>query len=375
MHQVIHPQTDYVQSAPVQYFNRPGALKESGLFIAEWGKRAFISAGKTAYAAIKQDLTKSLSDYGIVWERQIFTGECCNENIQALVEKARDFGANVLICAGGGKSLDTGKAAAFELSLPVVCIPTIAATCAAASAVSVIYTAEGEFLRDHYYPRNPELVIVEPYIIANAPLKYLSSGIIDSLSKWYEGRAAFQGLTSTDVYTRSAYVLSQLLNDLLQSEGAAAADQVGRHVADTELINVIDVNVFLTAMIQSLGQASTRGAAAHPIQGGLSLIPGSHHLLHGVKVAYGIIVQLFMEGKSELEIKNLSDYFHHLGVTASLKGMGLPQDEITMRTVAKKSNQDPLMRKMPVPVDEDLLVESMQRTEAFINALYPEEIL
>ena len=123
-------------------------------------------------------------------------------------------------------------------------------------------------------------------------------------------------------------------------------------------------------MIQSLGQASTRGAAAHPIQGGLSLIPGSHQLLHGVKVAYGIIVQLFMEGKAKAEIKELSDYFHRLGVTASLKGMGLPQDEITMRTVAKKANQDPLMRKMPVPVDEVVLVKNMQLTETFIHALY-----
>ena len=373
MRQVIQPQTDYVQSAPVQYFNRPGALRESGLFIAEWGKRAFISAGKTAYAAVEHDLTASLSDYNIVWEHQIFTGECCDENIRNLAEKAREFGADVLVCAGGGKSLDTGKAAAFELSVPVVCIPTIAATCAAASAVSVIYTADGEFLRDQYYPRNPELVMVEPHIIANAPLNYLSSGMIDSLSKWYEGRAAYQGLTSPDVYTRGAYVLSKLLKDLLMDKGEAAAHQVSSHVVGTELRDVIDVNIFLTAVIQSLGQASTRGAAAHPIQGGLSLISGSHDLLHGVKVAYGIIVQLFMEGKSEREIKDLSDYFHRLGVTASLNGMGLPQDETTMQMIAKKSNQDPLMRKMPVPVDEDLLVKSMRRTEAFINALYQNE--
>ncbi|MBU9724726.1 iron-containing alcohol dehydrogenase family protein [Diplocloster modestus] len=370
MRQVIHPQTDYVQTAPVQYFNRIGALKESGLFIAEWGKRAFISAGKTAYSVIEHDLTESLSDYGIVWEHQLFTGECCDENIRSLTKKARAFGADILICAGGGKSLDTGKAAAFDLSVPVVCIPTIAATCAAASAVSVIYTADGEFLRDHYYPRNPELVIVDPSIIANAPLQYLTSGIIDALSKWYEGRAAYQGLTSPDVYTRSAYTLSRLLNDLLLAKGEAAADQVCNHAAGAELTDVIDVNIFLTAMIQSLGQASTRGAAAHPIQGGLSLIPGSHQLLHGVKVAYGIIVQLFMEGKAKAEIKELSDYFHRLGVTASLKGMGLPQDEITMRTVAKKANQDPLMRKMPVPVDEVVLVKNMQLTETFIHALY-----
>ena len=50
--------------------------------------------------------------------------------------------------------------------------------------------------------------------------------------------------------------------------------------------------------------------------------------------------------------------------------MGLPQDEITMRTVAKKANQDPLMRKMPVPVDEVVLVKNMQLTETFIHALY-----
>lgn len=370
MNKEINPQTAYTQTAPTQYINRPGALDEAGLFISVWGKRAYISAGHTALNMVRDRLLASLAKYDIAYDYQVFEGECCDDNIDRIVKAAGKFNADVIICAGGGKSLDTGKAAAAALKIPIVCIPTIAATCAAASAVSVVYNNKGEFLRDIYYFKNPELVIVEPDIIANAPVRYLSSGIIDSLSKWYEGRAAMQGIENPDVYTRSAIALAKLLNDLLVKDAAIACEQVRNHQTGRELIDVIDINIYLTAVIQSMGQASTRGAAAHPLQGGMSLVKGSHELLHGVKVAYGIVVQMFMEVRAKEEIHNLIEYFHGLGVTTSLKALNLPNDTETMRIIAEKANRDPLMRKMPVPVDVDVIVDAMKHTEIFVNDLY-----
>lgn len=49
--------------------------------------------------------------------------------------------------AGGGKVLDTAKAAADLLGSPVVCCPTIASSDAPCSAVGVVYSPEGVF--DH----------------------------------------------------------------------------------------------------------------------------------------------------------------------------------------------------------------------------------
>ena len=55
-------------------------------------------------------------------------------NIAAIKAGAQKHKANVIVGVGGGKSIDAAKQAAADLGLPVVCIPTIAATCAATTA-------------------------------------------------------------------------------------------------------------------------------------------------------------------------------------------------------------------------------------------------
>ena len=40
-------------------------------------------------------------------------------------------------------------------------------------------------------------------------------------------------------------------------------------------------------------------AGAHAIHNGLTFIPETHRVLHGQKVAYGILVQLALEGRTD----------------------------------------------------------------------------
>lgn len=62
---------------------------------------------------------------------------------------------------GGGKTLDTAKALAHFMDVPVAIAPTIASTDAPCSALSVIYTDSGEFDRYLMLPHNPNMVIVD----------------------------------------------------------------------------------------------------------------------------------------------------------------------------------------------------------------------
>jgi len=87
---------------------------------------------------------------------------------------------------GGGKSIDTAKAAAFYGKMPVVVMPTIAATDAPCSALSVIYTDGGVFESYLVLPANPNLVLVDTAIVAKAPARLLVSGMGDALATWFE---------------------------------------------------------------------------------------------------------------------------------------------------------------------------------------------
>ena len=57
--------------------------------------------------------------------------------------------------------------------MPVVIIPTIAASDAPTSALSVIYKEDGSFDEYWFYKQNPNIVLVDTAIIAKAPARYL----------------------------------------------------------------------------------------------------------------------------------------------------------------------------------------------------------
>ncbi len=67
-----------------------------------------------------------------------------------------------------------------EMKSPVIVAPTIAATDAPCSAVSVIYSEHGVFQRYLVLPKNPDCVLVDTTLVANAPVELLVSGMGDA---------------------------------------------------------------------------------------------------------------------------------------------------------------------------------------------------
>lgn len=82
------------------------------------------------------------------------------------------------------KPLDTAKALAHFMNVPVAIAPTIASTDAPCSALSVIYTDEGEFDSYLMLPRNPNMVIVDTQIVAGAPAACWPPGLA---MRWLPG--------------------------------------------------------------------------------------------------------------------------------------------------------------------------------------------
>ncbi len=111
-----------------------------------------------------------------------FGGECSHNEINRLRDIAGNAKCTAVLGIGGGKTLDTAKALAHFMNVPVAIAPTIASTDAPCSALSVIYTDEGEFDSYLMLPRNPNMVIVDTQIVAGAPARLLAAGIGDALA-------------------------------------------------------------------------------------------------------------------------------------------------------------------------------------------------
>jgi glycerol dehydrogenase-like iron-containing ADH family enzyme len=159
-------------SFPTKIFRGPDALHSLGIFCKTQGERAFILGGKTALVKTKETINTSLSQYGVeVVATEWYGGECTQKGIQQLTAEAIKAKADVIIAVGGGKALDTGKAVAAACKLPLITVPTIAATCAAVTPLSVIYNEKGEFEGNHFLKECPAGSVVDTTIIFEAPVK------------------------------------------------------------------------------------------------------------------------------------------------------------------------------------------------------------
>ena len=178
--------------APSRYVQGEGAINEIGVNAARLGTKALFTGGKRALASIGSAVEASLSAEKVGCHREHFNGECSTNEINRLVEVARNAGCDLVISAGGGKVIDTGKAVGHYLKIPVVVIPTIAATDAPCSALSVVYTDNGVFERYLVLPKNPDCVLVDTGVVANAPVEFLVSGMGDALATFWEADTCFK---------------------------------------------------------------------------------------------------------------------------------------------------------------------------------------
>src|SRR5262249_8156210 len=145
-------------------------------------------AGKTVISRLAELWKSSLDEVNLSHVIHRFGGECSLAEVERVKTAAHACGARTVIGAGGGKVLDNARAAADDLSVPVVNCQTVASSDAPCSALSVIYSEEGVFQEYRFYRKSPDLVLVDTDVIAHAPPRLLSAGMGDALATWFEAR-------------------------------------------------------------------------------------------------------------------------------------------------------------------------------------------
>ncbi len=323
---------------PYQYINEPGATLHAGQYIDDLkiGRHPLIIAGKSAAQALGSGFFSSLVKHGIHQAaNETFYGYPSQRQFDFYASKAKENGADFIIGIGGGRVLDTAKATADILGLPVVTVPTVAATCAAWAAVTIQYDDKGSYVRSRFNAKAPYLVIADPKIIFTAPERYLFSGVVDTFAKFYEVRPTYEQHPD-DVPLALALEASKIAFRNLEVNTFNAVKEAHKGIFGQAARDVIDAIIYLAGFAGSFKGDHAHYSFAHPFYHSSTRLIHTNIKLHGEKVAFGIITQLILEKKSDYEIKEALRIFNKYGAAFTLSDFALEKNQDEDLTFLKK---------------------------------------
>ncbi len=251
--------------------------------------------------------------------------DCCYEDISRVQNIILNNNIDSVIAVGGGKVLDSGKYIADSLNIPCITVPLSASTCAGWTALSNIYTKDGQFIKDVALKSCPKILVFDHKFIQTAPSRTLASGIADALAKWYE--ASITSLTIDDGLVQQAIQISRVLRDQLLIDGEKAFK--GQFENNPSWQNTIEACGLTAGLVGGIGGEKCRTAAAHAFHNAITQIITPNKFLHGEIVGVGLLLQLKLEEMknnnklADQSIKQLFVLMKELNLPTTISQLGI----------------------------------------------------
>jgi glycerol dehydrogenase len=303
-----------------------GVLDRIGTYARDLGKKTLLVAPWEALEQVEQTIADSLQQAGVDFALYRYEGYPSENRVKAIVQAARNVGADLLIAAGGGKCLDAAKYAADVLEVRIITVPTLSATNAAYRKNSVVYTETGEYVHAHFNKRSPEVILAEASVLQRQPLRYLYSGIIDSAARSYEIEP-YGGLQGK----RAPYQYTTRLGALLSQFYQENTDVIRRVFTSGEPSPLVVETLTDIIGISGVGSNFTHGLPmkifAHPFYNHVTQVAKRHTLTHGEIVGYGLLVLFTLEGWPQEAFDREYAIFRQYGYDFALADIGIETAE------------------------------------------------
>ena len=251
--------------------------------------------------------------------------DCCYEDITRIKKIILKNNNDSVIAAGGGKVLDAGKYLAELFDIPCITVPLSASTCAGWTALSNIYTKNGQFINDFALRSCPKVLVFDHKFIQTAPSRTLASGIADALAKWYE--SSLTSSTIDDGLVQQAIQISRVLRDQLLIDGEKAFKAEFEN--NSSWRNIIEACGLTAGLVGGIGGEKCRTAAAHALHNAITQIITPNKFFHGEIVGVGILLQLRLEEMknnnklADQSIKQLLELMKKLNLPTTIAQLGI----------------------------------------------------
>lgn len=312
--------------APSKYVQGKDAFLEVYENVKELGSSILFICSNSGYKSSKDKINKSFEGTKTKIWFEVFRGISSTGEIERMRAIVRDNNIEIVAAIGGGSAIDTAKATAYYEKLPVVIMPTVVATDAPCTGLSVIYNDDGTFSNYIFYPKNPDVVIVDTSIISKAPVRFLVAGMGDALGTYFEARACVKtnspSLENGGI-TKSAMALCSLCYNTLLENGYQAKLSVEKGLLTPAVENIVEANTYLSGV----GADNGGLAVAHSVYNGFTALEECEKTMHGELVAFGTIAQLIIENAPKDEIDEVIEFCISVGLPVTLEQVGVSDVE------------------------------------------------
>jgi glycerol dehydrogenase len=349
--------------SPRRYVQGPGALDQLGVSARPYGANPVLVGDAHVMTMLGDKLRSLCKAEGLDPLCLTLEGEITRAAIAGLEDQLGDRKASLVIGVGGGKSLDAAKALAVRIKKPVFTVPTIASNDSPTSAAIAMYDDNHVMIAVDRMEANPDLVLVDTVLIAQAPVTFLLAGIGDAISKKFEADGCLAGTGITPFGTRpllTAIAIADCCYRTIRQHGAAAVADCKRKEVTPELEAVIEAAVLMSG----LGFENGGLSLAHSLTRGIVKTRDAMNAIHGYQIAWALLVQWAAEERSDEELLDLMAFYREIGLPASLPELGManPTDgEIDQ--MAEWTMVAPHLANLDRPVDPAMLAAAIRRVE------------
>ncbi len=351
--------------APGKYVQGDGVIAYLDDYMKEYGKRPCRIVDKYVYELLGEQMGEIQKENLLIFEGQVSV-----ENIERYICQVENGNCDVIAGIGGGRTLDTAKVIANRLGVPLVIVPTSAATDAPTSALSVIYTESGKHVNEIFYKKCPDLVLVDTEVIAQSPVRLLVAGMGDALATFFEARANKESDSCTNIMgnyklTLASYAIAKECYAVLLEDGYAAKLAAERNASSKALQNIVEVNTLLSGV----GAESNGASGAHAFHDGFTALRECQSMLHGERVAFGVICQLVLENRSKAELMEVLAFCMSVGLPITMEEIGVAElDQEKIGRIAAAVKASPLIEREPFEVTEEMIMSAVLAADAIGTA-------
>jgi len=310
--------THYILS-PEVVLTGPGCRHAAAPVIEGLGRRAFV-LGDAAGLVVAASLLDAFQERDIVAHQRTFHGECTEAAITDTARAARGF--DLFIGVGGGKAIDTAKAAAVAASIPCVTVPTSPATCAAYTPLSILHDERGGYVESRRLPTTLAAMILDPELMIGAPGRLLSAGCVDALARSWDTLLAARSRVPSSMAALSISVCQRVWEETLCPLAAQAIEDGRRGDVTPAFTDVVEACIIGAGLAGQLGARFFGRSFSHALGYALAGFVDSAAVLHGEAVGLGILLQCALDEQSTVSLEDMVTYFRSLGAPARFADIG-----------------------------------------------------